>query len=507
MMNFNNSSALPFVGMGLQPPPAAAMAMQPPQQPEITMEDVQRFISSKLLNQAQQQQPSLPMPSHFNPINSPNHLADLSNQFHQMQHQIELSRQHNEMTTLMHLQQQLQQLQAHNSNHLAFASEHQTFTVPTLPQHGYKSEMRSSHASINPISVAGGDTRSSHGSIASEALLKIWKEDQEQQQANKNGLTSQKLQEHNAHQDGENKVSRSISTDEIMLVPTKDPSPTSFTKSNESETTSSLANAEFKRCRSNSTSSFDALLSAVGDDLVQLDKKKQEEEKKSSGGATDADSNVSKAHDLQHHLTEIFGQAEAAKATTATSARASLEMTPGIAAIREMAEQQFTSGVNPLMLAHHQGLQNIAQGTSTGTITTQELSRQMKRISSSDTSNCAIEMAIKRLSSALTENPYVSEGTTEEQPQDDPRKDLESFLSEYGEAAKNSQESMLSAISDSESSLAKIHEWDRNMGHRKCSNRTVVKTRRSRAKIKAFLMGVRPPKEPKSRKKKRKVLV
>lgn len=370
--------------------------------------------------------------------------------------------------------------------------------------------MRSSHASINPISVAGGDTRSSHGSIASEALLKIWKEDQEQQQANKSGLTSQKLQEHNAHQGGENKVSRSISTDEIMLVPTKDPSPTSFTKSNESETTSSLANAEFKRCRSNSTSSFDALLSAVGDDLVQLDKKKQEEEKKSSGGGTTdtgADGNASKGQDLQHHLTEIFGQAEAADAPAATSARASLEMTPEFAAIREMAAQQFTSGVNPFMLAHHQGLQNIAQGTSTGTTTTQELSRQMKRISSSDTSNCAIEMAIKRLSSALTENPYVSEGTTEEQPQDDPRKDLESFLSEYGEAAKKSQESMLSAISDSESSLAKIHEWDRNMGHRKCSNRTVVKTRRSRAKIKAFLMGVRPPKEPKSRKKKSKVLV
>ncbi|KAL7515988.1 hypothetical protein ACHAWX_001049 [Stephanocyclus meneghinianus] len=61
---------------------------------------------------------------------------------------------------------------------------------------------------------------------------------------------------------------------------------------------------------------------------------------------------------------------------------------------------------------------------------------------------------------------------------------------------------MLTAIENTESSLAKIHAWDRSLGLRKCHNRTVVKTRRSRAQIKAFLLGAKPPKEPKQRPKK-----
>jgi hypothetical protein len=128
------------------------------------------------------------------------------------------------------------------------------------------------------------------------------------------------------------------------------------------------------------------------------------------------------------------------------------------------------------------------------------VNKQVQRISSSDTSSCAIELAMKRLSSVLNENPYIAE---EKPPApDDPRKDLEMFLEEYGEEGKKARVRVLCAIDDSESSLAKIHEWDRGMGHRKCSNRTVVKTRRSRAKLKAFLQGMKPPKEPKSRRKK-----
>ena len=61
---------------------------------------------------------------------------------------------------------------------------------------------------------------------------------------------------------------------------------------------------------------------------------------------------------------------------------------------------------------------------------------------------------------------------------------------------------MLEAISETEKSLVTIHAWDRSQGLRKCHSRTVVKTRRTRAKIKAFLMGVDPPKEPQKKRRK-----
>mmetsp|Transcript_34350 Transcript_34350/g.44275 ORF Transcript_34350/g.44275 Transcript_34350/m.44275 type:complete len:88 (-) Transcript_34350:40-303(-) len=67
---------------------------------------------------------------------------------------------------------------------------------------------------------------------------------------------------------------------------------------------------------------------------------------------------------------------------------------------------------------------------------------------------------------------------------------------------KKSKKKMLDAISKTEESLATIHAWDRSQGLRKCHSRTVVKTRRSRAKLKAFLMGIDPPKEPQKKRKK-----
>ncbi len=84
------------------------------------------------------------------------------------------------------------------------------------------------------------------------------------------------------------------------------------------------------------------------------------------------------------------------------------------------------------------------------------------------------------------------------------RPPVEEFLEKYGESAEKSKEGMLKAISDSEESLAAIHAWDRSQGLRKCHSRTVVKTRRTRARIKAFLMGLKPPQEP-TRNRKRKV--
>lgn len=77
-----------------------------------------------------------------------------------------------------------------------------------------------------------------------------------------------------------------------------------------------------------------------------------------------------------------------------------------------------------------------------------------------------------------------------------PKEALEIFLSTHGKKGEALRESMLKAISDTEGSLATIHSWDRSQGLRKCHNRTVVKTRRSRAQLKAFLTGVDPPKEP-----------
>ena len=79
---------------------------------------------------------------------------------------------------------------------------------------------------------------------------------------------------------------------------------------------------------------------------------------------------------------------------------------------------------------------------------------------------------------------------------------IELFLAAFGEAAKKSQSVFLHAIAEAEKSLAVIHAWDRFQGLHKCHSRTVVKTRRSRAKIKVFLMGVEPPSEPTKKKQK-----
>ena len=64
-------------------------------------------------------------------------------------------------------------------------------------------------------------------------------------------------------------------------------------------------------------------------------------------------------------------------------------------------------------------------------------------------------------------------------------------------------ESMLRAISETVKSLVAIHAWDRSQGFRKCHSRTVVKTRRSWAQVKAFLMGIDLPVEKKRKKKKK----
>jgi hypothetical protein len=508
----NNSSAIGgLAGLGLQAPaamglqaPAAVMGLNQQTNGNGIIDDLQRILNSNILNL------NVAMPAFGQVNNMNNSLESLTNQFHQMQQQMEISRQR-EVETLMRLQQQLQlrqqlqlqqQLQQHQGISFQPDNFSQSFTVPTLPQQTDNFSQSFTvptlpQQSINPVSVRDGDTRSSNGSLCSDALLKIWKDDQD---AKNNSLTSQRFGEHNPANALENQVERevkrSISTDEIVFVPTKDLSPpSSLTRSNDSEN-SQTASGDFSRCRSNSNSSFDALLSAVGDDLVEFDKEKRGEsnkinyEKQFSSLSSDS---LSKAPDM-HHLTNLFGDGPSNNESSYTP-----PMTHNFQAVREMAAHQLMAQANPLMLAQLVGASNqgaqLAQESN--------VNKQVQRISSSDTSSCAIELAMKRLSSVLNENPYIAEGTVEKPPApDDPRKDLEMFLEEYGEEGKKARVRVLCAIDDSESSLAKIHEWDRGMGHRKCSNRTVVKTRRSRAKLKAFLQGMKPPKEPKSRRKK-----
>jgi len=104
--------------------------------------------------------------------------------------------------------------------------------------------------------------------------------------------------------------------------------------------------------------------------------------------------------------------------------------------------------------------------------------------------------------------PHVPSPVVEKPPADPdvvrPEEALENFLSEYGAPAEKCRDGLLNAISETEESLAAIHAWDRSRGLRKCHSRTVVKTRRSRARIKAFLKGLEPPKEPAKKRKKAK---
>ena len=272
----------------------------------------------------------------------------------------------------------------------------------------------------------------------------------------------------------------------VTLVPIKDQSPSSnVTQSNDADSLAhSLAdsNGGLKSYRSNSISSFDALLSAVNDDLVEFRKEKREDEK--------IDSN--------HHLAALFGSEGNA------TANIDLSMLQSHQGGQQMTGQQLMSQTHPFSLPYQQG-PNVAMNNKTNDKKKKKAKKQKQaeRRSISDTSNCEIEMAIKRLSSHLNDDPFDAEASVEESSHSH-RKGLDRFLETYGDDAMKSKDRMLKAIEDSESSLAKIHEWDRSLGLRKCSNRTVVKTRRSRAQLKAFLQGVKPPKEPKARSKKKK---
>ena len=465
----------------------------------VRIEDLQRLLTSQMSNQ--NGNGAAPTPT-----NPTNQLQSLANQYHQLQQQIEQTKR-TELENLVRLQLQQQQSQNGNtlfpSNGNGFA---QNFTVPTTGfSHQYnpassttRNEMQFSHSDANPVSIKGGDTRSSHGSLSAVSLLQIWNNNQGNNFGNSNALTSDNFGAHHLGFQGNNVQASNVPMvydevpKDVTFVPTKDPSPSlSFTKSNDTDSQAhSLADG--KRSRSNSTSSFEALLSAVNDDLVEFHKEKREAENVNSdyGQKTPTDF-------ANHHLSVLFGMGDG----TAPNTNAS--MLQAHQGGQNMADQQFMSQTHPFSVPSLQG-SNVNMHTETnGKKKKQKKQKRAKRKSSSGDSNCEIEMAIKRLSSHLNDDPFDAEDSVEE-PSHSHRKGLDHFLETYGEDAIKAKDSMLKAIEDSESSLAKIHEWDRSLGLRKCSNRTVVKTRRSRAQLKAFLQGMKPPKEPKARSKKRK---
>lgn len=91
--------------------------------------------------------------------------------------------------------------------------------------------------------------------------------------------------------------------------------------------------------------------------------------------------------------------------------------------------------------------------------------------------------------------PPAAPPTLPPTPRIDPKRALHDFLNAFGADGRESRKRLRKAIADTEESLAAIHKWDHDHGLRKCHSRTVVKTRQSRAKLKAFLAGKEPPRE------------
>ncbi|KAL3783300.1 hypothetical protein HJC23_007969 [Cyclotella cryptica] len=356
-----------------------------------------------------------------------------------------------------------------------------------------------------PVSYRRSQTRSSQGSISS---LSVFPSENDKLNISTRGMFDDNTRRSITSDDTRQPHEKTKNgNDQVMFVPTKDHPLSALAKSYDGETNSlkselapptvvTADTGEFFRQRSSSISSFDALLSAFGEDLAEFNKETNELNKdiKSDNNKRDwnsSTSSTSEDHITMRHLYGIFGSGEdvlgnprSMISSQGVSPRQSWNV-PDLA-IRNFMSQ--TNPPNPAGLSEN----NLASKS------VDEIEEQSRASSS-----CAIERAMKRLSSALKENPYVHKGS-DDSPPEESRKQLDIFLAQYGEEGEKARDRMLRAIEDTEASLATLHAWDRTLGLRKCHNRTVVKTRRSRAQIKAFLMGVNPPKEPKQRPKKSK---
>ncbi|KAL3801973.1 hypothetical protein HJC23_010317 [Cyclotella cryptica] len=483
--NYNGQQNYPNIGVGMGSRDSAALfegILQRGNGNDVTLEDMQRFLSSRFFHGNRVETlPSGPGDPTLN-------LTGLASSFHQMQRQIEMQRQ----TELQHL----------------LLLQHQQQGAPLANSTGRKPQL---HQQYNPVSYRRSGSRSSQGSISSVSAFghrnsftgRNWTQEKAEESARTAVPTENVLQADFARNDG---------MDKMLFVRTKDPFPLSLTKPNDGETNSlqsenfppsvvtvaSSTNSnsrEFKRQRTNSSSSFEALLSAFGDDLAEIDKETSE----SNADAYDDENRSSwcssnsfafKKGDMDH-LDGIFCNDEDTPDASRSNTPSQDLALRQAELFQSMALRHFMSQANPSILASQAIQTNLAN-----------MSRNSVQRRESVASGHSIELAMKRLSSVLKENSYVNQSSSKNIPPDDPRRQLDIFLTQYGETGKKARERMLKAIEDTESSLAKIHAWDRSLGLRKCHNRTVVKTRRSRAQIKAFLLGAKPPKEPKQRPKK-----
>lgn len=504
-MNFSDHNTFSNMGIEHKSQDAAALPEGVHQQRnrcDVGLDDMQRYLSTGLLNRNLLE--ALALGS-----NAPT----LAAQYHQIQCQIQMQRQlelHQSMLR-QHGQQQQQFNNTSCSNihalEPAFASQQdgKNFCPSSMnrPQEWRPQEQRAKLLNMNstwsgqqyvPVSFRRSQTRSSQGSISS---LSVFPSGNEKANISTRGMlvenTGKSIPQNDTRQRHEKFT---IGNDQVLSVPTKDHSPSLLAKSYDCDTNSlkselfapSVVTAntgEFVRQRTSSISSFDALLSAFGEDLAEFNKESNElkkDIKSDDNEKTWNSSNLSTSQDnlSMSHLYGIFGNGENVSGNSTINMMASQGILPRQAwAAPELAIRSFMSQTNPSMPSRYHET-NLTANVS---------------------SSCVIERAINRLSSALKENPYVHEGN-DDSPPEESRKQLDIFLAQYGEEGEKARDRMLSAIEDSEASLAKIHEWDRTLGLRKCHNRTVVKTRRTRAQIKAFLMGVNPPKEPKQRRNK-----
>mmetsp|Transcript_30052 Transcript_30052/g.47084 ORF Transcript_30052/g.47084 Transcript_30052/m.47084 type:complete len:696 (-) Transcript_30052:1206-3293(-) len=332
------------------------------------------------------------------------------------------------------------------------------------------------------------------------------------------------------------------------------------------------ANNKKKKAKRNpSSSSLDVLLTALGDDLENLDKKKENKEevpsilqreskdelqrRLSKDSIFSSISDEQPSYDMmcqptmqenlsrkkeQSNLASLFGARSslsmpsnesaamlypphgmnfdyARRLQTTNSMMASLEsemMRNDLAlrqiAFRELQRQQIASRIvqndlqcnkgppSPADSKPEQQLHLPEKFTSSGPKKV-PLTQCDKPAESKEEKNESISTSIDATGSPLRWN------TKAETPiRIPPKEALKIFLSAHGKKGEALREAMLKAISETEGSLADIHSWDRSQGLRKCHNRTVVKTRRSRAQLKAFLTGVEPPKEPHLNRKRQK---
>ncbi len=315
--------------------------------------------------------------------------------------------------------------------------------------------------------------------------------------------------------------------------------------------------------RSTSTSSFDALITAMGDDLAKLEEKKGKKDptdKMDSKDDDDENNLLAVVRDgiqarrrsskdtesviscISYHELDTFSQIQDEIVSRSKERRSQLAALldgkginrPLIPMEPSAAMHHPTSAVNFDYTSRLQSSNSMMASLQSAMIQNDLFMRELALRDFQAQQEVASRMLLQSngRSQILTEAVYpeprlqlpqekcspstknmrvvpISDKTVKEDTNlIPPAEALKMFLSAYGEEGETLRDSLLKAISDTESSLASIHNWDRSQGLRKCHSRTVVKTRRSRAQIKAFLTGVEPPKEPhlnrKTRSKKKK---